>query len=49
MTKGTNLMEHLNKFKRQLTELEVIGVKIEEKDKAVWYICHHHMNILKPL
>ena len=35
MTKGANFMKHLDKFKRLLIELEVIGVKIKEEDKAV--------------
>ena len=32
---GANFMEHLDEFKRLLTELEAIGVKIEEEDKVV--------------
>ncbi|GFZ18499.1 hypothetical protein Acr_27g0002380 [Actinidia rufa] len=35
MMEGANFMEHLNEFKRLLIELEVIGVKVEEENKAV--------------
>ena len=35
MTEGANFTEHLGEFKRLLTELKTIGVKIEEEDKAV--------------
>ena len=35
MTEGTNFMEHLDEFKRLLTKLKAIGMKIEEEDKIV--------------
>ena len=35
MGEGKNFMDHLDEFNRLLTELDAIGAKIEEEDKAI--------------
>lgn len=35
MSKGGNFNEHLDEFNWLITELETIGAKIEEEDKAI--------------
>lgn len=37
MTDGANLMDHLDEFNRLVTELEAIGGKIKEEDKAILF------------
>ncbi|KAG5532538.1 hypothetical protein RHGRI_026984 [Rhododendron griersonianum] len=35
MSEGMNFMNHMDEFNRLVTELEAIGAKIEEEDKAI--------------
>lgn len=40
MAEGTNFFYHLSILNRSVTELEAIGVKIKNEDKALRLLCH---------
>ena len=48
MNEGTAVLEHLNFFSKVINEFLVVDVKIDEEDKALYFLIRFHSHMIIP-